>query len=289
VLNACRWLETQGFAVTYLDVDETGRVHPESLREALTDRTCLVSLMLANNETGGLQPVSEMARIAKERGILFHTDAVQAVGKLPVDVEELGVDLLSLSAHKLFGPKGVGALYVRRGIRLEGQIQGGGQESGLRSGTENVLGIGGFGKAMELVPLFLDQMERVRELRDRLEAGIRQLVPETRLNGPVGERLPNTLNVSLPELRGESIVLEMDKRGVSFSSGSACHAGSSEPSHALLAMGLSQEMAHCALRFSLGYRTSGSDIDLTLQLLEEVIESSRNIVRFVSCKKGRSS
>ncbi len=284
VLNTCRWLETQGFAVTYLDVDEAGRVRSDDLQDALTDRTCLVSLMLANNETGILQPVSEWAEIVKERGALFHTDAVQAVGKVPVDVESLGVDLLSLSAHKLFGPKGVGALYVRKGIRLEGLIQGGGQEGGLRSGTENVLGIGGFGKAMELVPQFLEQMGRVQELRDRLEMGIKLLVPDMRLNGHRNHRLPNTLNVSLPGLRGESIVLEMDKRGVSFSSGSACHAGSSEPSHALLAMGLSRELAHCALRFSLGYRTSEQDIEVTLQLLKEVIESSKNIVRFVSCK-----
>lgn len=284
VLNTCRWLETQGFAVTYLGVDEAGCVHPEDLREALTDRTCLVSLMLANNETGSLQSVGEMVKIVKERGVLFHTDAVQAVGKVPVDAEALGVDLLSVSAHKLYGPKGVGALFVRKGVRLEGLIQGGGQEEGLRSGTENVQGIGGFGKAMELVPKFLGCMGRVQELRDRLEAGIENMVPDYRLNGHRNRRLPNTLNMSLPGLRGESLVLEMDKRGVCFSSGSACHAGSSEPSHALLAMGLSQELAHCALRFSLGYKTSEQDIEHTLQLLKEVIESSRNIVRFVSCK-----
>ncbi|MFA9452473.1 MAG: IscS subfamily cysteine desulfurase [Candidatus Aminicenantaceae bacterium] len=284
VLNTCRWLETQGFAVTYLDVDEAGCVHPEDLREALTDRTCLVSLMLANNETGSLQPVGEMAKIVKERGVLFHTDAVQAVSKVPVDVEALGVDLLSVSAHKLYGPKGVGALFVRKEVRLEGLIQGGGQEGGLRSGTENVLGIGGFGKAMELVPQFLGRMGWVHELRDRLEAGIKNIAPDYRLNGHRNSRLPNTLNVSLPGLRGESLVLEMDKRGVCFSSGSACHAGSSEPSHALLTMGLSQELAHCALRFSLGYKTIEQDIEQTLQLLKEVIESSRNIVRFVSCK-----
>jgi cysteine desulfurase NifS len=284
VLNTCRWLETQGFAVTYLGVDEAGCVHPEDLREALTDRTCLVSLMLANNETGSLQRVGEMVRIVKERGGLFHTDAVQAVGKVPVDVAALGVDLLSVSAHKLYGPKGVGALFVRKGVRLEGLIQGGGQEGGLRSGTENVLGIGGFGKAMELVPQFLDRMGRVQELRDRLEAGIKNIAPNYQLNGHRNNRLPNTLNVSLPGLRGESLVLEMDKRGVCFSSGSACHAGSSEPSHALLAMGLSRELAHCTLRFSLGYKTSKQDIAQTLQLLKEVIESSKNIVRFVSCK-----
>jgi cysteine sulfinate desulfinase/cysteine desulfurase-like protein len=240
--------------------------------------------MMANNETGTVQPIADLARIARERGVTFHTDAVQAVGKVPVDVEELGVDLLTLSSHKLHGPKGVGALYVRKGVILESLIHGGGQEGGLRSGTVNTLGIAGFGRAVEMVPGLLARMEAVRGLRDRLETGIRGILENSRLNGHRDCRLPNTLNMTLPGFRGESIVLEMDKRGVYFSSGSACHSGSPEPSHALLAMGLTEEDAHCALRFSLGYENTREEIDRTLELLGEVISRSRHIVRFVSCK-----
>jgi cysteine desulfurase NifS len=284
VLNTCQWLEKYDFKVTVLNVDQTGRVYPGDLQKAITDQTCLVTIMLANNETGSIQPIKELANIAKERNILFHTDAVQAVGKIPVDVEELGVDLLTMSSHKLHGPKGVGALYIRKDVNLESLIHGGGHESGFRSGTENTLGIAGFGKAMEMVPKYLDQMSRVEKLRDHLEGGIKNIVSDCLLNGHRNHRLPNTLNVTLPGLRGESIVLEMDKRGVCFSSGSACHSGSSEPSHALLAMGLTKENAHCALRFSLGYENKEEEIERVIQLLEEVIKKSKNIVRFVSCK-----
>jgi cysteine sulfinate desulfinase/cysteine desulfurase-like protein len=240
--------------------------------------------MMANNETGTIQPVTELAQIARTGGALFHTDAVQAIGRIPVDVEALGVDMLTLSSHKVHGPKGVGALYVRKGVRLESLVHGGGHEWGLRSGTVNTLGIAGFGKAMEMVPLFMERMDSVRSLRDRLEQGIESLVGGSSLNGHREDRLPNTLNVTLPGFRGESIVLEMDKRGICFSSGSACHAGSPEPSHALLAMGLTIEQAHCALRFSLSYATREDEIDRTIELLAEVIKQSRNIVRFVACK-----
>lgn len=284
VLNTCRWLEKLNVEVTCLHVDETGRVNPDDLKSAITDRTCLVTIMLANNETGSIQPIQELAGIAKERHVLFHTDGVQALGKIPVDVEELGIDLLTISAHKVHGPKGVGALYVRKGIHVESLIHGGDQEGGIRSGTENVLEIAGFGKAMEHVPQYLIHMSRIETLRDRLEAGIRQIFEAYRLNGHRSYRLPNTLNVTVPGFRGESIVLEMDKRGVCFSSGSACHSGSPEPSHALLAMGLTEEQAHCAVRFSLGYETSEDDIERVIQLLEETIEGSKHIVRFVSCK-----
>jgi cysteine sulfinate desulfinase/cysteine desulfurase-like protein len=194
------------------------------------------------------------------------------------------VDLLTLSSHKLHGPKGVGALYVRKGVQLEGLIHGGGHEGGFRSGTENTLGIAGFGKAMERVPHVLGRAEVVQKLRDRLEAGIKKIVEDARLNGHRTLRLPNTLNVTLPGFRGESIVLEMDKRGVCFSSGSACHSGSSQPSHALLAMGLTEEQAHCALRFSLGYETGKDEIERVVELLEEVVFRSKHLVRFVSCK-----
>jgi cysteine desulfurase NifS len=284
VLRTCRWLENYGFRVTYLGVDADGLVDPAEAERVMDDRTCLISVILANNETGTIQPVAELARLAHRRGILVHTDAVQALGKIPLRVDDLGVDLLTLSAHKVHGPKGVGALFVRKGVRLESLSHGGGQEAGLRAGTENVIGIAGFGKAMDTVPRSLARMETVRKLRDRLEAGLVEMVEDCRLNGHREYRLPNTLNVTLPGFRGESIVLEMDKRGVRFSSGSACRSGSPEPSPALLAMGLTEEEAHCALRFSLGYDTSEEDIDRTLELLEEVVSRSRQIVRFVSCK-----
>lgn len=284
VIKTCQWLEKVGFRITVLRVDETGLVSPDDLQKAITDQTCLVTIMLANNETGSIQPIREMVKITKERNILFHTDAVQAIGKIPVDVEALGVDLLTLSAHKLHGPKGVGALYIRKGIPLEGLIHGGGHEGGVRSGTENVLGIAGFGKSMEYVPQYITRMTQVRKLRDRLETGLRGIIEGCRLNGHRYSRLPNTLNVTLPGYRGESIVLEMDMRGVCFSSGSACHSGSPEPSHALLAMGLTEEEAHCALRFSLGVETREEDIDHTVRSLEQVIQHSKHRVRFVSCK-----
>ena len=284
VLEACRWLEQNGFRVTYLEVDAEGKVDPETLTEAMTDKTCLVSIMLANNETGTIQPVTELARIAKSHGALFHTDAVQAMGRLPLDVEALGVDMLTLSSHKVHGPKGVGALYVRKGVRLESLVHGGGHEGGLRSGTMNMPGIAAFGRAMEMVPEFVGSMDGVRSLRDRLEEGIKTIVEDYRLNGHREDRLPNTLNVTLPGFRGESIVLEMDKRGVAFSSGSACHSGSPQPSPALLAMGLTEEEAHCAVRFSLGYATTQAEIDKTIELLGQVIGQSKNIVRFVACK-----
>jgi cysteine desulfurase NifS len=284
VLNACRWLERYGFKVTYLGVDRTGRVDPDALSEAMTDRTFLVSVMLANNETGTIQPIPELAAIARAGGALFHSDAIQAAGRIPVDVEALGVDMLSISSHKAHGPKGVGALYVRKEVRLESLIHGGAHEGGLRSGTENTPGIAGFGKAMEMLPRRLGQMKRVEHLRDMLEAGIREIVEGCNLNGPRTDRLPNTLNLTLPGYRGESIVLEMAKRGVCFSSGSACSSGSSEPSHALLAMGLTGEEAHCALRFSLGYGNTEDEIARTVQLLGEVVHHAKHVVRFVSCK-----
>ncbi len=284
VLNTCRWLATRGFEVTYLPVDEYGIVDPASLELAITDRTFLVSVMAANNETGSLQPVKELAGVARKRGVLFHCDAIQALGKIPLDVEDIGADMLTVSAHKLHGPKGVGALYVRKDLELESLISGGGHEGGLRAGTENTIGIVGFGKAAEAVPRFLSCMKEVRRLRDRLEKGIRVLVPEARLNGHPERRLPNTLNMTLPGFRGESVVMAMDQLGVCFSSGSACRSGSSAPSHALLAMGLSEADAHCAVRISLGYENTEEEIERTLELLGRTINQSRNIVHFVPCR-----
>ncbi len=284
VLECCRWLEEQGFPVTYLPVTTDGRVDPRTLREALSPRTLLVSIMMANNETGAIQPIQTLAEVAHSAGALFHTDAVQAVGKIPVDVEELGVDLLSLSGHKLQGPKGIGALYVRKGVHIEPLVHGGKQEHHLRAGTENVAAIAGLGQAAALSIRRVPENERLRRLCDRLEAGLRALAPGAVLNGPKEDRLPNTLNISLPNIRGEAMVLALDQRGVALSSGSACRAGSPRPSHALLAMGMQEERAHGALRFSLGWDTSEADIAHTLSSIEAVMEDSSAGIRFVPCR-----
>ena len=285
VLKAFAWLADQGWEVVYLPVDNQGLVRPSDLADALSSPTALVSVMLANNETGALQLVRELAALAHQAGALMHTDAVQAVGKVPVRVEQLGVDFLTLSGHKLHGPKGVGALYMRQGLDLEPLVHGGGQESGRRAGTENTAAIVGLGLAAELAGRHLEAMAgQVAGLRDELWLGIRELMPEARLNGPKSPRLPNTLNVSLPGIRGESLVLALDRLGIALSSGSACRAGSPEPSHALLAMGLSTEQAHCALRFSLGRETTSQDIARTLAALRQVIEQTGNLVRFVPCR-----
>ena len=284
ILGACQFLEKIGFRLTYLEVDRDGYIPPDALRGAMTDETALVSLMMANNEVGTTLPIREMAAIAHEHGAVFHTDAVQAVGKIKVDVEELGVDLLSISGHKFHSPKGVGALYVRKGIELEPLIHGGAQENGLRAGTENVPAIAGLGKAAELALRSLRVSVRVKELRDRLEKGIRDLIPEAILNGHEEFRLPNTSNLTLPGLRGESLVVAMDQQGVSVSSGSACKSGSPDPTHVLMAMGRTEVEAHCAVRFSLSRHTSEEDIDFTLSALARVLEEMETTVRFLPCK-----
>ncbi len=285
ILKICAWLEKFGFRVTYLPVDSYGRVRPKDLEEAITQETLLVSIMAANNETGSLQPIRDLARISRERGVLFHTDAVQAVGKISVDTETLGIDFLTLSGHKFYGPKGVGALYIRKGVELEPLIHGGEQEGGMRAGTENTVGIAGVGKAAGLAEERLPEMNRrVRALRDRLWEGIQHLLPTAKLNGHPEYRLPNTLNVSLPGIRGESMVLALDQKGVSLSSGSACRAGSPKPSHALLNMGLSEEEAHCALRISLGMNNTQEQIDRTLKHMDQVIRESLTNIRFVPCR-----
>ncbi len=284
VLETCEWLFRNGYDVTFVGVDRDGIVNPADIERAVTPSTFLASIMAANNETGSLQPVKEIAEVARRHGILFHCDATQAVGKIPVNVEDWGVDMLTLSAHKLHGPKGVGALYVRKGVELESLVSGGEQEGGRRAGTENTIGIVGFGRAAELVPGLLSEMAAVKQLGDKLEKGIKAIVPEARLNGHQSKRLPNTLNMTLPGFRGESMVMAMSKRGVYFSSGSACSSGSPDPSHALLAMGLSEDDAHCAVRFSLGYRNTEEEITRTLELLKKTIEDSRNVVHFVPCR-----
>ncbi|MDT8357348.1 MAG: aminotransferase class V-fold PLP-dependent enzyme, partial [Methanomicrobiaceae archaeon] len=284
VLEPCRWLDQFGFDVTYLPVDETGMVNPTDLRRAMRPDTLLVSVMMANNETGTVQPIQELVQIAHDNGALFHTDATQAIGKMPVDTKDLDVEFLTLSAHKIYGPKGVGALYMKKGIEISPLIHGGEQEGRFRAGTENTIGIVGLGTAAELAEQHLSLVDEIRRRRDRLEAGIRELVPEARLNGHSALRLPNTINMMLPGYRGESIVLALDQRGICISSGSACHSGSPEPSHVLLAMGLSEEDVHCSVRISLGVHTTDEEVDLTLEALWDVLYNRKATIRFVTCR-----
>jgi len=286
VLATARDLAASGYGLTLLPVNREGVVETAQLEAAIRPDTLLVSVMLANNETGALQPVRELADLAHRHGALFHCDAVQGFGKIPVDVEELGVDLLALSAHKLHGPKGVGALYVRKDVRINPLITGGAQEYALRAGTENVPGIIGFAKAVELSlkRLYGEEPARVSRLRDRLEEGIMAVLPGARRNGPKDQRLPNTLNMNLPEIRGESLVLFLDRKGIAFSSGSACKSGNPDPSHALLAMGLTAQEAHCSVRFSLGAANTDEEIDFLLESLRELLGESRSVVRFVPCR-----
>ena len=284
VLATCGFLERQGYEVTYLDVDADGQISPDALKAALRQDTVLVSIMMANNEVGTVQPIAKLAAIAHEAGALFHTDAVQAVGKIPVNVDDLNVDLLSLSAHKFHGPKGVGALYVRKGVALEPLIHGGSQEGALRAGTENVPAIAGLGKAAELAAQAPAKQGEVARLRDRLEAGIRKLIAGAALNGAADQRLPGTLNLTLPELRGESLVIALNQRGVSLSSGSACKSGSPEPTHVLRAMRRTDAEAHCSVRFSVSTLTTEAEIDATLTTLASVLREMKTTVRFLPCK-----
>jgi cysteine desulfurase NifS len=284
ILKTCQFLEKTGYRVTYLKVDQEGIIHPEELSRAITPDTILVSLMLANNEVGTIQPIKQLCWIAHEKGILFHTDAVQAAGKIKIDVEDLDVDLLTISGHKFHGPKGIGVLYLRKGLEIEPLIHGGKQEKGLRAGTENMPGIIGIGKAAELALKSLKDNDKLKQLRDRLADGIYRIVPEARLNGHPEQRLSNTLNLTLPGLRGESLVIALDQHGISLSSGSACKSGSPDPTHVLIAMGRSAEDAHCSVRFSLSHQTTRKYIDLTLKALKQVLQEMESTVRFLPCK-----
>ena len=278
VLHTCRALEKQGFSVTYLPVDEYGRVDPGDVEDAITDRTILVSVMTANNEIGTVQPVAAIGKVVHDHGVLFHTDAVQAVGAVPIDVDEMGIDLLSLSGHKFYGPKGTGALYIRRGMRIENLIHGGGQERGRRAGTENVPGIVGLGKAIELATADIEgHNRRIAAMRDRLIRGVLGSIPDTRLNGHPKQRLPNNANFSFRYVEGESILLLLDARGICASTGSACSSASLEPSHVLLATGLAPEEAHGSLRLTLGDANTEDDVDYVLSVLPEVIGRLRQI------------
>jgi cysteine desulfurase len=276
VSEPAKFLEKKGFKVTYLGVDKDGLVSPEDLKKAITDKTILVSIMHANNEIGTLQPIAQLGKVAKERGVYFHTDAVQTIGHLPVNVDELKVDLLSLSAHKFYGPKGVGALYVRKGTRLETFMRGGDQERGRRGSTHNIPGIVGLAKAIELCRDKMNEEIKFQSaLRDRLIKEIPVRIPHVRLNGHPSQRLPNNVNFSIKYIEGESILLSLDMLGIACSTGSACTSSSLEPSHVLLAIGLDHETAHGSLRITLGRFSRESDIDYLLEQLPPVVQKLR--------------
>jgi cysteine desulfurase len=276
VLETCQYLEMRGFRVTYLPVDEYGLVDPGDVARAITDRTVLVSVMFANNEMGTIQPVAEIGRVCQDMGVTFHTDAVQAVGKLPVDVDALGIDLLSASAHKFYGPKGVGLLYVRKGVKLDPLLHGGHQERGRRAATENVAGIVGLGKALELrLGEMAEEAERLASLRDRLHAGIDERIDHVYMNGHPTARLPGALNLSFDYVEGEGIIMGLDLAGVAVSSGSACTSASLEASHVLLAMGVQPVPAQGSIRFSLGRGNTAADIDYVLETLPPIIARLR--------------
>lgn len=276
ILHSCAALEKKGIKVTYLPVDKDGLVTPEQVRDAITDKTILVSVMFANNEVGTIMPIPEIAAVCHEKGVLFHTDAVQAAGHVPIDVKAMGIDMLSISGHKFHGPKGVGVLYERKGIRLPSYIIGGEQEKGRRAGTENVAGIVGLGEALELAVTNMSETSaRMARMRDRLIEGIEATIPEVKLNGHRTKRLPNNVNFSIKYIEGESILLMLDMAGIAASSGSACTSGSLDPSHVLLALGLTHEVAHGSVRLTLGDDTTDEDIDYVLETLPKVAHRLR--------------
>ena len=276
VLHTCEYMEKQGYEVTYLPVDEYGIVSVEDVKKAIRPDTALITIMAANNEIGTIQPIAEIGKIAKKAGILFHTDAVQAIGAIPVDVKEWNVDMLSLSGHKFHAPKGVGALYIRKGIRISNLIYGGAQERGLRAGTENLPGIVGLGKAIELAVAELPEYaERMTKLRDKLIDGILSNVSDVQLNGHRTQRLPGNVNVSVRYVEGEALLMRLDLAGIAASSGSACTSGSLDPSHVLLAIGLPHEIAHGSLRLSLGSETTEADVDYVIETLPNIVNTLR--------------
>ena len=283
VLGPCRWLEHAGCEVTRVGVNGNGQVEPESVRRALRPNTRLISVMMANNETGVLQPVEEISRIASEADVWFHTDAVQAAGKVPISVKTIGCDLLTISAHKIHGPQGAGALFVRRGTPLRPQLHGGHQERSRRPGTENVAGIAGLGKACEVALAgFGDgSVEQIGALRDELEAAVVRLVPQTSINGRQAARVPNTTNILFEHTGGDALVLALDERGIEASRGSACTAGESDPSNVLMAMGLTGEQSRSSLRFSLGKLNTISDIERVVSVLPAAVRRLREKSRFM--------
>ena len=278
VLHTCEYLAKNGFEITYLPVDELGFISLKDLENAITDKTILVTIMFANNEIGTIQPIKEIGALCRSKNVLFHTDAVQAVGHIPVDVKEMNIDLLSLAGHKFYGPKGIGALYVKKGVKIDNLIHGGGQERNRRAGTENVAGVVGIGKALELASQNMEaNNKKLVFLRDKLMNGLLK-VPYTRLNGPIGEkRLPGNSNICFRFVEGESILLMLDAKGIAASSGSACTSGSLDPSHVLLAIGLEHEIAHGSLRLSLGDATTEEEVDYVLENVPKVIQRLRDM------------
>lgn len=277
VLNACHWLEGMGFEVTYLPVDRCGKVDPEAVEQAIRTDTILISLMAANNEIGTLQPIAQVGEIARGRGILFHTDAVQAVGAMPLDVQALGVDLLSLSAHKFHGPKGIGALYIRRGAKVQSLIHGGSQERNMRAGTENLPAIVGLGKAIELaVQGIPERAARIAALRDQFILGVQQAIPEAILNGDPKDRLPGNIHFTFPGVDGEALLLRMDLMGIACSGGSACTSGSSEPSHVLAALGQGPLLSRGGLRITLSDQNTEAELQEALQALIAIVQDLKS-------------
>lgn len=276
VLHTCQALEKEGFEVTYLPVDEYGLVTPEQVEAAIRPDTILVSVMAANNEIGTIEPIAEIGAVCRAHKVLFHTDAVQAVGHMPLDVAAMQIDMLSLSGHKFYAPKGVGALYIRTGVRIENLIEGGAQERSRRAGTENVPAIVGMGKAIELITAEMaEENARISGLRDRLIAGILDAIPESRLNGHPTKRLPGNVNVSIRYIEGEALLLSLDMAGIAASSGSACTSGSLDPSHVLLAIGLPHEIAHGSLRLTIGRDNTQDEIDRVLEELPKIVSRLR--------------
>lgn len=287
VLHTAEELERKGFQVTYLPVDPDGLINPDLLEQALTPETIMVSIIFANNEIGTIEPIDRLAKIAKKHGVIFHTDAVQAVGNIPIDVEELNIDLLSLSGHKIYGPKGIGALYVRRGMNIKPLMQGGSQERKLRPGTENVPGIVGLGKAAELARIELPaRSAHLTELRDYLIDGILSSIAHVRLNGHRTLRLPGNANFSFEFIEGESLLLSLDMAGIAASSGSACTSGSLDPSHVLMAIGLSHEVAHGSLRLTLGRENNKEDVDYVLSVLPDIVGRLRAMSPLTPAKEA---
>lgn len=278
VLHTCEFLEKNGYEVTYLDVDEYGMVHPEDVEKAIKPTTILISIMYANNEIGTINPIKEIGAIAKAHNIPFHTDAVQAVGQVRIDVKDQNIDLLSLSGHKINGPKGMGVLYIRRGLKIENLIHGGAQERGRRAGTENVPGIVGLAKAMELTYTDFDaKIEKMTKLRDKLIHGILTSIPYTKLNGHPTKRLANNSNIGVQYVEGESLLLLLDMNGIAGSSGSACTSGSLDPSHVLLAIGIPHEKAHGSIRFTLGSQNTEEEIDKVLEVMPGIVQRMRDM------------
>ena len=278
VLHTCQFLEKEGFEVTYLPVDQYGLVDQSELEKAITEKTLLISIMYANNEIGTIEPIAELGAIARKHKVYFHTDAVQAIGNIPIDVKSQNIDLLSLSAHKFYGPKGVGVLYIRKGVRIENLIHGGGQERKRRAGTENIAGIVGLGKAIELATADIPgHNAKIKAMRDRLIKGVLEKIPNSRLNGHPEKRLPGNFNVSFEFIEGESMLLWLDDAGICGSTGSACTSGSLEPSHVLRATGLPVEISHGSLRLTLGDANREEDVDFVLDVLPKVVQKLRDM------------